>query len=676
MEISNRSDNTSIQPTPLEVFVPEKIIENLKEKEDCTQDLVEMITSTHQTQLKKLAFVFFSLENYEMEKIIELTASKTRFHRYNSTFLIFSWIKNKFLDLKKLSEVEAVYETVFVPRFRDIDPSIRAMCVQFFCDWAVASKTLRQISYLKYLGWALNDRNDSVRRKAIKGIFRVFRASKKDDSENLVTFIEKYKSRLLEMSLKDINLNLQKEGCRTVLYLYLKNQHLFSTNEIVTVISSGSDVSDIKILILKKLLPDGIWDLDALHTLLVDSNPSVFKNLKLNIEDTNAFIINLIEFIKNRSTCCSAESICLLKIIKELKVSIDPIIFIDLINIVRNNPLNVKIVIDSLSSVVSFSEYPSSTFQVLDYLYKLVNESINLNSNFFIQEFIILLKNLEDSFSIQVNQIINDLKSKFPLLFVRFFDISDFIDNTHSPLVKCYAALWKIMREEYEWVNSLTFDSLIISNDEKTCNGSITRTEYLELVDFLVFLIKKIPFNISTTVENASSDPLSCGKLLFDKLSAFVSTNFLFDDEYSCLFLFKLISLGYFTCFSKILFKFCSEETLKSLLPQIKDSKILLIGYFEYLEEAKSNFHPSISKILASKVMRTDTDRFIFSNLKRLVSKTELIDNVLINFVPCLNVSECIVLENLISKGKMKSLLLKKCKSIRNIENNENITFI
>ena len=499
MEISNRSENLPTTTTSLDVFVPEKIIENLKIKEDCTQEIIEMIISTHSTQLKKLAFVFINLNNFEMERIIEITAAKTRFHRFNSTFLVFSWIKQKFLDLKRLSEVEAIYESVFVSRFRDIDPSIRAMCVQFLSDWAHSCKSIRQLSYLKYLGWALNDRNDSVRRKALKAIFRISKFSKRNDSEDTHAFIEKYKNRLLEIALKDINQTVQKEGCKTVLYIYLKTPDTFTVNEIVSVISSDTSTSDIKSLVLKRLCPDGIWDLDAMHGLLMDSNPELFKNLKLNQEDTNAFILNVIEFIKNRSTCCSSKSICFLKIIKVLKLSVDPIIFLELLTVVKDNPLNVQLVVSCLSSIDSFLEYPASTFQILDYLLKLTLElSDNLNEGnssmpiFFIEEFVTLLKKLEDSFSIQVLQIVEQLKLKFPLPFVKCFDISDSLNDTHSHLIKCYGALWKIMKGEYSWIDSINFESVTIFKEVNFLNVSeksiaISIYEYLELVDFTVF---------------------------------------------------------------------------------------------------------------------------------------------------------------------------------------------
>lgn len=710
----------------LDVFLPDKIIENLKEKVDCTKEITEMILSIPVAQLKKLASIFIVLENYEMEKIIEITTSKTRFQRYNSTFLVFSWIKQKFLNLNKVSEVEAVYETVFVPRFRDIDPSIRAMCVQFLCDWAMCSKTLCKVSYLKYFGYSLNDRNDSVRRKALKSIFKISKLIKKKDCDDVVLFLEKYKSRLLEIALKDINPNLQKEGCRAVLCIYLKNTDIFTVQEITQVISMDSEISDLKFLIFKKLCPDGIWDLDALHRLLYESNSTFFKNMKLSNEDTNSFILNVIEYIKNRSSCCGSKSLCFLNILKELKITVDPIIFIDLLNCVKDNSLNVKLVVSCLSSVSSFLEYPASTFKILDYLASLVNDPLYINSCAFIEEFIVLLKKLEDDFTIQIIQIIDSLKMRFTSIFIKHFDISDDLNNSHSPVTKCYGALWKIMKGDYHWVNSIEFKNTVMnepikfnyskieSNENKPIsdltivndtlvsgltsnlhdqnsnlhdqnsnleynenqNCSSGSNEYLELVDFLVFLIKKIPFNTSTAIENSSDDPLACAKLLFEKLSAYISSNFAFNDEYSCLFLFKLISLGHFTCFSKTLFQHCSEETLKNFIGQTKDFKTMILGYFDYLINAKNNHFVELSKILGAKVSKTDPDRYVFSNLKRLISRAELLDSVLINFVPSLNIGECIVIENLVSKSKMKTLLLRKCKYAKSADEKENVTFI
>lgn len=693
----------------LEVFSPEKIIKTLQEKEDCTEDLVEIIKTTQTLQLKKLVHIFLKVDNFDIEKIVELTVARTRTWRFNSVYLVFSLIKSSYLDSKKLDQIEILFQNVFISRCRDIDPNIRTMCVQFLSEWICASNALRSPEYLKYIGWALNDRSDSVRKKAVRSVARICKQCKtKGKSGQTPTdkFIEKYRMRLIEIALQDSNPNVQKECCKAVLSIFLRNENIFSHDEILSVMSNDETYNELKHLSLKKICPESIWDLDALHTALRKSKPYVFKNLKLSEMDVSSLILNICEFIRNRSVCCDSGHICFLEILKVLEFSTDPIVFMELLEVVKDSKPNTQLAVAALCSVSSYSQFPGSTFKILEYLKKLAQ-----NNGFFIDEFVNLLKKVEDVYILQVEAVVTELKKKYPLPLIKAFDISDSISQASNPLLKCYASLWKILQEDYEWIQKLEFETgtlgKVVDSErqlekqlegqlekqlEKQLEGQLegqleshlndtgvshetsvpTVENFLELVDFLIFFNSKMPANLGGFT--IPTDPLSCTKVLFDKLSTFISKHFQFDSPESCLRLFKLISLGYFTHSAKALFEHCSEEMLLSFADEIKEVKPLVLGYFEFLEDQKLKIHPAVAKRLAGKISRSEKDRYFFGPIRRLVTRKDLLDTVLISFLPCFNVNECIVLENLAIKSKFKTLLLRKCKNSK--ENEENVTFI
>lgn len=66
------------------------------------------------------------------------------------------------------------FVSVFVHRFRDVDPSVRALSGQKLGQWMLHYPHLfLQDSYLKYLGWMLNDRDTTVRQAALVSILHL-----------------------------------------------------------------------------------------------------------------------------------------------------------------------------------------------------------------------------------------------------------------------------------------------------------------------------------------------------------------------------------------------------------------------------------------------------------------------------------------------------------------------
>ncbi|KAF4464425.1 cohesin complex subunit sa-1 2 [Fusarium albosuccineum] len=104
-------------------------------------------------------------------------------------------------DRKLCSEaIQSFFDTVFVHRYRDVDPKIRTECVEALGYWILELPTVfLEPGYLRYLGWMLSDTNAPTRQEVLKQLTKVF----KRDASQLGHFIDRFRPRLVEMACKD-----------------------------------------------------------------------------------------------------------------------------------------------------------------------------------------------------------------------------------------------------------------------------------------------------------------------------------------------------------------------------------------------------------------------------------------------------------------------------------------
>ncbi|KAI1411922.1 STAG-domain-containing protein [Hypoxylon sp. FL1857] len=108
----------------------------------------------------------------------------------------------EFIDGK----VKDLFDIVFVHRYRDIDPKIRAGCVEALGTWICTLPTVYMSpEYLRYLGWLLSDVSVSTRLEVLKQLARVL----KRDAEKLAHFIDRFRPRLVEMATKDSDVSVR-----------------------------------------------------------------------------------------------------------------------------------------------------------------------------------------------------------------------------------------------------------------------------------------------------------------------------------------------------------------------------------------------------------------------------------------------------------------------------------
>jgi cohesin complex subunit SA-1/2 len=98
--------------------------------------------------------------------------------------------------------LQAWFDTVFVHRYRDVDPRIRDECVRSLGQWILLlPDKFFEGQYLRYLGWILSDSTKETRHEVVKALKTLY-----DDQSKLSglrTFTERFRERMVEMATSD-----------------------------------------------------------------------------------------------------------------------------------------------------------------------------------------------------------------------------------------------------------------------------------------------------------------------------------------------------------------------------------------------------------------------------------------------------------------------------------------
>ncbi len=101
-----------------------------------------------------------------------------------------------------------VFDTIFVHRYRDVDPKIRSECIKELGKWTdIYPEFYFQGQYLRYFGWVLSDINPQTRLEVIRALIKLYR--KKDMVAGFRQFTERFKNRMIEMALYDADHNVR-----------------------------------------------------------------------------------------------------------------------------------------------------------------------------------------------------------------------------------------------------------------------------------------------------------------------------------------------------------------------------------------------------------------------------------------------------------------------------------
>lgn len=107
-----------------------------------------------------------------------------------------------------IDSVQQLFDQVYIHRYRDVDPKIRVDCVTALGTWInTLPDHFFEGVYLRYLGWVLSDTFAPTRAEVIKQLAKLFK--NKDNVARLRTFTERFRARLVEMSVRDSEVSVR-----------------------------------------------------------------------------------------------------------------------------------------------------------------------------------------------------------------------------------------------------------------------------------------------------------------------------------------------------------------------------------------------------------------------------------------------------------------------------------
>ncbi|WOL18859.1 sister-chromatid cohesion protein 3 [Canna indica] len=99
-----------------------------------------------------------------------------------------------------------IFTGLFMHRYRDVDPDIRMSCIRSLGIWILSYPSLfLQDTYLKYLGWTLNDKSAGVRKASILALQNLYEVD--DNVPSLGLFTERFCNRMIELA-DDIDISV------------------------------------------------------------------------------------------------------------------------------------------------------------------------------------------------------------------------------------------------------------------------------------------------------------------------------------------------------------------------------------------------------------------------------------------------------------------------------------
>jgi cohesin complex subunit SA-1/2 len=145
--------------------------------------------------------------------------------------------------------IKDFFDTVYVHRYRDVDPKIRVECVEALGNWILElPDTFLDGEYLRYMGWMLSDTHVTMRQEVLKQLEKIMKNGNDGNLGRMHHFIERFRPRMVEIAARDAE---------------------------PTVRASAVELID-KIREVGMLEPD---DIDVIGKLIFDAEPMVRKAL-------------------------------------------------------------------------------------------------------------------------------------------------------------------------------------------------------------------------------------------------------------------------------------------------------------------------------------------------------------------------------------------------------------
>uniref|UniRef100_A0A8B9ND18 Cohesin subunit SA n=1 Tax=Accipiter nisus TaxID=211598 RepID=A0A8B9ND18_9AVES len=96
--------------------------------------------------------------------------------------------------------MNAIFKGIFVHRYRDVVPEIRAICMEELGTWMKSyTASFLTDGYLKYIGWTLHDKQREVRLQCVKALQGLY--CHRDTAAHMELFTSRFKTRMVSMVL-------------------------------------------------------------------------------------------------------------------------------------------------------------------------------------------------------------------------------------------------------------------------------------------------------------------------------------------------------------------------------------------------------------------------------------------------------------------------------------------
>ncbi|CAH2352162.1 cohesin subunit SCC3 [[Candida] railenensis] len=166
----------------------------------------------------KLCHVMVNLISNQEKSQKQLTNIKAKNKKSKAKLdAVTNTIKSYHLQIETINEYfNDISETVFIHRYRDVDPTIRQECLRHLGEWMIIYPDhFFQSSQLRYFGWLLSDPSSQVRNEVVKVLLKLYRNITSSAASNYSLgvgfrqFTERFKRQMMNMSVKDQDANVR-----------------------------------------------------------------------------------------------------------------------------------------------------------------------------------------------------------------------------------------------------------------------------------------------------------------------------------------------------------------------------------------------------------------------------------------------------------------------------------
>ena len=99
--------------------------------------------------------------------------------------------------------IRELFDSVFIHRYRDVDPKIRSDCIVALGSWVETCPDIFfEGTFLRYLGWLMSDQNHTVRHQVL-GQFQRLYGKDEPDVGRLRAFTQRFRDRMVEIATRD-----------------------------------------------------------------------------------------------------------------------------------------------------------------------------------------------------------------------------------------------------------------------------------------------------------------------------------------------------------------------------------------------------------------------------------------------------------------------------------------